>query len=741
MPSTYQRAFAGGELAPQLAARADLAKYTTGLRTCRNFMVLRSGGVANRSGTRFIGASRDSSTSTRLMKYVSEVVGESILIESGTFYLRFYRQGALVTLAGVAAYNGATAYVIGDIALSGGVNYYCVKNSTGNAPPNATFWYAMPSNILELPIPFGNSGFNWTQSGTTITLTAALVPPYELIYVSATRWIIRAVSTAPGILPPTAIVITPGLSGTQAFQYVVTSAAQTTYEESVASAIQQVNTVTDGTPTNPLILNWTPPIVGAVAEYYVYKDPTGDGTFGFIGTATGGTTFHDIGQLPDYTLTPPQPRILFTTAGNFPQKAAYYQQRRFFANTLNDPDAVWGSRVGFPANFNQSSPLQDDDAITFRIAGTQRNPVRHLLGLKSLVVLTDGGEWTVGQAKTPLTPSNLPADQETYVGVSDCVPVIIGNSILYMQARGSIVRDLQFNLQVNGLDGRDLTLYAAHLFDGFTISQIDYQQVPHSIVWACRSDGALLGLTYIREQDIWGWHRHDTGASGSFEDVCVVPEPGEDAVYVLVRRVIGGNFVRYIERLAPRQIVTFNVDAFFVDAGLTYNGAPATTIAGLGHLNGQVVAVLADGQVIFNGDPTAANAAQYTVGGGTIPAILQTPASVISAGLQIVSDLETLDLDVAGLQVQVRDRRKRVHVVSLLLDQSCRTFKVGPDVTHLNQVKLMPIQANQAFVPFSGQESINLTAMYNDYGRVFIRQTDPLPLTVLGLLPDVELGG
>lgn len=741
MDSTFQRAFAGGELAPGLYARADLAKYATGLKTCRNFMVLRNGGVTNRKGTRFINQSRDNSTTTRILRYVHETIGQSVLIESGAFYLRFYLNGALVTLAGVAAYNGATAYVIGDIVASGGANYYCTAASTGNAPPNVAFWYPMPSNILEVPIPFGNSGFAWTQSGNTITLTSSVVPPHELIYVSLTRWVIRRVTTAPGINPPTAITPVAGGAGAQAYQFIVTSGAQKSYEESVASAIGQVLGAAVPTVVAPVVVSWTPPAVGAVAEYYVYCDPTGDGTFGFVGTATGATSFHWTGVAPDFTITPPQVRVLFNAAGDYPQTAAYYQQRRFFGNTLNDPDAVYGSRVGFPSNFNISSPLQDDDAITFRIAGgLQRNAVRHLLGLKALIVLTDGGEWTIGQAKTALTPANLPADQETYVGISAADPVIIGNSILYVQARGSLIRDLQFDLQVDGLNGRDLTLYASHLFDGFTISQIDYQQTPNSIVWCCRSDGTLLGLTYIREQDVWGWHRHDTGASGLFEDVCVVPEAGEDAVYVLVRRTIGGAIVRYIERIEPRHITNFNTDAFFMDAGLTYNGAPATSIAGLGHLNGQVVAVLCDGAVIFNGDPADPSASQYTVAAGTISKVLPA-SSVIHAGLPITADIETLDLDVAGLQVQLRDKKKRVNELGVLLEASCRTFKAGPDAAHLTKVKLQSVEANQAGVPYTGLETINLTSAYNNNARVFLRQTDPLPITVLGLLPLVDIGG
>lgn len=741
--SIFQRAFAAGEIAPGLGARADQAKYITGLRRCRNFVVQRSGGVANRAGLRYINECKGGGTSaTFLMRYVGATPGESILIEVGGGYLRFYKDGGLITLAGVAAWSNVTAYVIGDIVVQAGVNYYCVKAHTNHVPPNATYWYAMPSNILELPHPFGVDHFKWVQSGRVITLTDPSVAPHELIFFDDTTWVIQVITTAPRIGPPTGLAGVAGAAGTQTFTYVVTAAAADTLEESTASAAFAINTAAPPTPAAPNTLSWTPPSGGPPAgEYYVYLDPTGNGTFGFIGTATGVTTFADDGQVPDFSLTPPLERLLFDSADNYPSCAGHHQQRRLFANTNNDPDAVWGSRVGLPSNFNVSSPIQDDDAITFRIAGNNNHPVRNLVGLKTLEVLTDGGIWTIGEPKQALTPATIPADQETYAGTDELTPVIVGNAIIYVQARGSVVRDVRFDQQVEGLAGRDLTIFASHLFDGFSIDALDYQQAPDSVVWAVRSDGTLLGLTYIPEQDIWGWHRHDSGAACRFQSVCVVPELGEDATYVIVRRTINGGFHRYIERLERRTIVNFAADSFFVDSGLTYTGAPITSIGGLTHLIGQVVAVVGDGVVHFDGDPTKPQAAQYTVdGGGNVPAVFPA-SSTVHAGLAIAfPELELLDLDVQGSEV--RDKKKRVGSVTLLLESSVRSFLVGPsDTTRLIPMKLKPAQIGAERQPFTGQEEINISSDWNDYGRVFIRHTDPLPLTILGVLPNLMMGG
>lgn len=785
-----QRSFGGGELAPALHARADQVKYTQGARQVRNWIVRRAGGVSNRPGTRYIATCKTNAASTMLLRYKSEIPGESVLIEAGSGYLRFYVNGVLQGPGTPAAWGGATQYFIGDLVSSGGVNYYAVLPSLNQAPPNATFWYPMPAGILELPSPFGTAGFYWSQTGRIITMTEDDTQPHELEFVSLTNWIIRKISTKPTVDPPANVAVVVGSAGTRRVAYVVTAALAETYEESEASG-QAINLVAgEATMDAPHVITWDA-VVGA-AEYYVYSDPYDSGTYGFIGTSTGaGLSFNDVGFEPDYGVTPPVARILFTTTNNFPAVSASYKQRRFFGNTKATPDAVFGSRIGFRSNFGIASPLQDDDAISFKIAGEHAHPIRHLIGLKPLIVMTDGGGWSItGDQGTGLTPSSINPNQETYAGAFASVrPVVVGNSIIYVQSRGSIVRDLQFNQEVEGLNGRDLTIFASHLVDGHTIRRMDYAETPDSIIWCCRDDGRLLGLTYLREHEVWGWHRHDTESGvGVFHDVCVVPEGDRDSVYFLVSRTVNAAQVLYIERLEPREILNFDEDVFFVDSGLSYSGAPVANVSGAAHIRGKVVAVVGDGEVLFDGDPNATNAADFTItAGGALPVNLPavpgkvaaawsatvnytkgdivTQASVtyyavadginhvppnasfwsttpkysnIHLGLPIrFADLETLDLDVQG--TDIRSRRKRVNGISVLIDASSRAFKAGPDSTHLRTYSPPPHEGDSD--EFTGQVELEMTATYDYYGRVLVRQTDPLPITVLAIVPQVEGGG
>jgi hypothetical protein len=304
--------------------------------------------------------------------------------------------------------------------------------------------------------------------------------------------------------------------------------------------------------------------------------------------------------------------------------------------------------------------------------------------------------------------------------------------VIYLQARGTIVRDLRFDQQVDGLAGRDITLFAAHLFDGHVIDRMDYQESPHSIVWCVRDDGTLLGCTYNRELDMIAWHRHDT--DGVFEQVCVVPEEGEDVLYAIVMRTIGGVNKRFIERLETREIREgfFNLDSFFVDSGLSYDGAPATNFTGMDHLEGERIAVVADGDVISNGfDETV-----ITVSGGAFT--LATAASRVHAGLPIArAQVETLDLDAHG--TMIRDKAKRTGSVTLLLHRSSRTWHAGPDEDHMTPYELGV--TDNAADEFTGQVEQALEGDWSKPGRIMIWQRNPLPITILGIIPNQVVGG
>ncbi len=333
------------------------------------------------------------------------------------------------------------------------------------------------------------------------------------------------------------------------------------------------------TSADPHIISWAA-AAGAI-EYNIYKDV--NGVFGFLGVA-GGTTFNDVGAAPDTADTPPLERNPFEGAGNYPAACAYSQQRAFFGGSTNDPETLNGSRIGHFGNFTVSQPLQDDDAISAVMGGSQVNIIKHLLEIVGkLTVFTSGGEIALlGDANGAITATTPNPKQFTYNGIGDVRPLPVGGGAIYVQARGSVVREFRYD-DIKGTEESDLSIFSAHLLEGHSIVDWCYQQTPHSIIWAVRDDGVLIGLTYIREHVIVGWHRHDF--DGLVESVCSIPEDGEDALYLGIKRTIDGETRRYTERMASRKFTDIK-DAVFVDCGLSYDGrnveATTMTLSGSG---------------------------------------------------------------------------------------------------------------------------------------------------------------
>ncbi len=736
-----QRAFAGGEITPGMAARADLVRYTQALKTCRNFVVRRSGGLSNRAGFQYIATTKSGADNlVHLFKWSFTAASQSTLIEAGDGYFRFYQGGVQLTVSGVDAYDSGDSYVPGDLVSDGGVNYYCVAAaSPGDAPPDTDFWYALEGNIYEIPTPYDADAFNspgplrFAQNGAELTITHQVYAPRilknnNLLGTGNPNWTLEPLSTAPSLDAPGSFAVVNGAAGSLNPRYVVTAVKAETYEESLASTPDDATASADPTDVAPNTMSWG--AVTGAAEYRVYKDPLGNGTFGYIGTATGQLTFADSGFTPDFARTPPQARVLFASTDNYPEVGGYYQQRRVLASTSNEPWTFWLSRTGYQNNFSIRSPLQDDDAITVTIAGTDFQVIRHVIRLPRLMLLTEGGEWLAhGDETGALTPAAVNLQQHGYNGAHRALPAIVGSAVVYVQARGSRVRVAKFDDEVNlSITAGDLTIVAGHLFEDYTLSRLEYQQSPHSIVWAVRSDGTLLGLTYLPEDEIFGWHRHDT-LNGLFEDICVVPESTGDVLYAIVNRTIDGSTVRYIEKLAARPEeftdATLISSAIFLDCAKTKTGGSSAVVAGLSHLEGEEVYALADGLV----------QGPFTVVGGAIT--MTTAASTVHVGKRITADLETCALDAQG--TGARDKRKRVQALGLVLQASRAGFSTGPDTDHLYPYKRESFENNDAV--FSGFVDPSLTASFTEHGRVVVRQLQPLPLTILAAIPQFEVGG
>ncbi len=310
-----------------------------------------------------------------------------------------------------------------------------------------------------------------------------------------------------------------------------------------------------------LVLTITYKTIGTGGNAYTLAAGTYAGAIS-AGTLTGGAT-----STATATLT------VGSATGTYPSVVAYYQQRRVYANTIQEPDTYFFSKPGAFNNMDSSIPVTDSDAFTGSPWAQQVNGIQALVpSTTGLIILTGNGAWLLngGANGAALTPSSQTATAQAYNGChSHIQPILINYDTLYVQAKGSIVRDLSFNFYTNIFTGADKTILSDHLFNFHQLQQWAYAEEPYKVVWAIRDDGDMLSFTFLKEQEVEGWARHDT--NGFFVGVCSVTEPPVDAIYVITRRYIQGEsqWAYYSERMDDRNWQNVE-DCFCVDAGLTY---------------------------------------------------------------------------------------------------------------------------------------------------------------------------
>lgn len=623
MPQTIiLPSFAAGELSPSLYARVDLAKYHSGAALLRNFFVDYRGGVSNRPGTQYISRclTQTSPYRNRLIRFQFSTVQNYELV-FGDQNMRVLMNGGLVlepsknitaatranpctvTSAGHGYANADWVYISGCSGMTQlNGNVYIIYNVTANTfdlsdldgnPINSTafgvysgggtvariFTLTTPYAIQDLPL------LKYSQSADVMTLTH---PGYNARQLTRTQhwvWTLTTTTFTSNVDSPIGVVAVPKTAGTTVYQYVVTAIGNNGLTESLPSSPASSSSVQMSTTANSTnTISWN--AVPDATLYKIYRTAENPGNsppegalYGYIGSTTPAVTnsFVDVNISPDFTNCPPQGNNPFS-GNNNPFCSTYYQGRQVFGGTVNSVDQLNFSRPGDFLNMDYSTPSKDSDSITANIASQQVNAIKHLLPMQSLIVLTSGGAWRVdsGDQLKGITPSDFRATPQAYNGCSDLPPIVINYDILYVQARGAIVRDLSYNFYVNLYTGADITVLSNHLFYGRQITDWAYAEEPFKIVWCVRDDGVLLSLTFLKEQEVYAWSHHDT--QGRFLSVDSIIEGNENAVYFIVERFINGKYIQFIERMASRQM---NADstkgipadlskAWFVDCGLQY---------------------------------------------------------------------------------------------------------------------------------------------------------------------------
>lgn len=289
----------------------------------------------------------------------------------------------------------------------------------------------------------------------------------------------------------------------------------------------------------------------------------------------------------------------------WPAVGGFFEDRLWLAGSKEYPDMFACSVSQAYETFSPTDTfgvLLDESGVARRLNARRLSKVRWMVpDSRGMLIGTGSEEYTLTPASSSdgITARNIKARPATQQGSADVEPVRLDDKLLYVQRSGREVREFAFVYEANGYKSPSMSRLASHL-GAKPFTEMDYAAEPHRLVWVRRGDGALLGLTYDRDENIVGWHQHDLSGA-EVEALTVVPQQDQlqDALWVVAKREVNGQTRRYVERLTRFwDFDTELADAHFVDSGLRYVGTPISEVSGLQHLEGEEVYGLADARPV-----------------------------------------------------------------------------------------------------------------------------------------------
>jgi len=756
--------FSAGEISPLLEGRAGLEKYREGLADLTNMIVMPTGGVKRRPGTEYLGEVKASANKTRLIPFQFKT-SDTYILEFGDEIMRVYRNDLQVL-------TGAAKTITAITKASPGV---LTSNGHGFANGDEIFIYDV-GGMVEL------NGRNYRVANTA-TNTFTLTDLFG-----------NAINTS------AFTTFTSGGKAEELFELA------TPYEKDDLAALRFVQSADTMFFVHPSYAIRT--LTRTDHNAWAFATPT-------------------IGGSPSPALN---------TSGNYPSVVTFFEQRLVFGNTNNNPQTLWFSKNADYTNFTVGTG--DNDALIYTIASNQVNAIRYLSPTRVLTVGTTGGEYVVtATSDGPITPTTTLIRKYSNYGSASVEPVQVADVTLFAQRGGRKLREFKYVGEVNsgGYQAPDMTVLAEHITEG-GITEFAYQQEPESIVWCLRSDGTLLGMTFRREEEVVGWHKHIIGgvfgqatvtvtdyanlavgskiiitktggdsvtftseaAGGSapavtngwrpntsnnvtadniftainahadftvanpsanvvtitetsraatgyltittndstrlaatsesqavVESIAPLPtDTGNDDLYMIVKRTIGAVTKRYVEVLKKFDFGSVTTSAFFVDSGLAYSGAATTSLSGLYHVTGETISILANG----------ATHPDEVVSAGTIA--LDFSATTAAVGYAYTSNMRTMRIESGSVDGTSQGKPKRIHAITIRLHETVG-IEVGNDAGELDRIPFRDssMLMDQGIPLFTGDKDIEFDGGFSEDDRIFVRQSQVLPLSVLALFP------
>ena len=503
-----------------MEGRTDFAKYFNGATNIENFVVLPHGPVTRRPGTYFVSEVKTSSAKTRLIPFTFSTE-QTYVLELGNNYIRFFKDSGQIvesnkTISAITKANPAVVtssshgFSNGDfVNISGVVGMTEVNNTTFKVADKTTNTFEL-QNVDGTDI--NSSAFTTYSSGgvinriyqiTTEYTTAQLFDlkfaqsadvmylchpdhePMKLSRTGHTSWSLDEVDF--------------GTNGPY-FDANTTDTTITPQQTAAATGKTLTLSATTGVNNNQ---GWLTTDVGRIVKFNGGTAKITSRTNSTVAVATIVDAFSNTDATKSFQLGS------FSDTTGFPSSVSFFEQRLVFAATNDQPQTIFFSKSGDYENM--SSGTNDDDAMVYTIASNQVNAIKSMKATRTLIVMTTGGEYSVSAGNSSaITPTNISIVKQSNYGSAGVDALSIGNATIFLQRAKRKIRELAYNFDTDGYVAPDLTILANHITETGVV-QMDYQQEPHSVVWAARTDGVLGGLTYNRLENVVAWHRHVIG--------------------------------------------------------------------------------------------------------------------------------------------------------------------------------------------------------------------------------------
>lgn len=785
MISQLISSFNAGEFSPYLEARTNLDKYRNSCKTLENFIITPYGPANRRAGTEYLGGAKSNSTRCRLIGLdISDT--NHIVMELGVGYIRFWKNGALITSGGTPVEAVQVNYLNATTGVTPTHPYQEADlRNVQVCQINNIVYFSHPSyppqrlsrisdtNWTIGEVPFGDPSIknNWAPmldqnvttttitpsatSGTAITLTASsgifqsghVGSYWELAHPNPTTFISQNIDSTNATSSTITILGKWSLQTFGTWTATVDLQASTdngttwntvrTYRSNgdfnaTSSGEEQVETLFR------LRVSGFSATTSSTAPRVMLSplDPTLRGLVRITGfTSATSVTARVLKSLGGAAATSQWREGAFSAVKGYPSAVALHDSRVIYAGTSSNPSSLWGSYTNDFQNFKQGA--YDADSWFFTLASTTGGQIQWLVSKSALLIGTTLDEWSMAASDQtrPITPTNVNVRQQSHYGSSPLGAQIINDTILYIQRMNRKIRELIYTWSSESWVSNDITALAEHT-TRTGILETAYQRVSDAILWFVRGDGQLVSMTYEREQQVVGFARHIT--DGVVESVATINGTNaEDEVWLLVRRTVNGATVRYVERLKLGMRDALDTadksNWWYVDSGVLRTfGSPTATITGLSHLEGKAVSVWADNAV------GSLIVTQPTVVGGQIT--LQIPASRVLVGLPFTSTLVPQRVDTNLQDGTSQGRRMRIPRMNIKVYQSTGGELSTDGVNWFPLVSRVLTDNMDSSPPvLNGYERAYASSNWADGVDLYVRQTQPVPFTVAALVVNFEV--